>query len=167
MNKEERESLIWAYIDGNCDKGTYGYVANMIAGDAEWKATYDMLMAFHASVARDISEEEPSMRFTKNLMDTLQTAKISKPAHKYINMSVVRLITAILVLPGLIAVCYIFANFNNLPAQPARGSWSAATNLLSDKSTINMAFWACVPLLLLFFDLLIRSRRTSSSTENT
>lgn len=163
MNQEEREILIWEYIDGACDEKTRGYVADMIVRDTEWNETYNKLMSLNAAIVRNVPEDEPSMRFTKNITEALQNARIAKPARKYINISVIRLITAILLLPSIPVIGFIILNLVNTPAKESASSWAVATDLLNNHKITTLAMWLCIPLLLLFFDLLLTNRRRAAS----
>ncbi|MBS1774206.1 MAG: hypothetical protein JST82_15215 [Bacteroidetes bacterium] len=56
---------------------------------------------------RKLEAEQPSMRFTKNVMESIVGLQIAPSAGRYINLLVVRSIAALLVLSLVIACMYV------------------------------------------------------------
>lgn len=79
---------MWEYIDGLASTEEQSVISQLIASQRVWKEKYEEL-----SGLRDLffsSElEEPSMRFTKNVMEEIGRLKIHPAASSYINKRVV------------------------------------------------------------------------------
>lgn len=89
MNKEmEMEIRLWDYIDGTAPETEQQAVARLIADHAEWRAKYSELMEVHNLI--DLTElEQPSMRFTKNVMEEIAKYNIAPATKNYINNKII------------------------------------------------------------------------------
>lgn len=77
MTPEELETLLWDYADGRCTAEEATFVQQLLQKDAQWQARYEALRSFNESM--NVAElEQPSMRFTKNVMDAITQ---QKPVH--------------------------------------------------------------------------------------
>ena len=83
---EDRELRLWAYIDGLSTETSV--IERLIAENAEWRATYAELLEVHQLV-QETTLEEPSLRFTKNVMDEIARLQITPAAKEYINKKIV------------------------------------------------------------------------------
>ncbi len=83
---EEMEMRLWAYIDGVSDEPSV--LERLVAERAEWRAKYAELLDVHQLV-QEVALEEPSMRFTKNVMDQIARLQIAPAAKQYINKRVI------------------------------------------------------------------------------
>ncbi len=108
MNHEETELQIWEYIDGTCTAVERERISVLISTDAAWKQTYEVLAALHAAMATE--PEQPSLRFTKNVMESLAGIKIAHTAGSYINKYIVRSIAALFIIVITGTLVYAFAN---------------------------------------------------------
>jgi len=52
------------------------------------------LLAFNADISKSMELEQPSMRFTQNIMDAVATQHIAPATKKYINKTIIRGIAA-------------------------------------------------------------------------
>ena len=157
--KQEIEIQIWEYIDGICDDTTKEYVQHKIATDAEWKSLYRELLAQNASMPAYEELDQPSMRFTKNVMEAVGQAKIAPATRRYINPIVIRLISGFFILSVALVVIY---------ALTATGSTTEATPVfnfdkLFSSDVFNMLVWLNVVMALLFVDTLLRFRSEKHS----
>ncbi len=66
MNSIEEE--IWNYIDGNCTNSEKIEIELKIKANLQYNATYQELLLVHKEL-NDLEFEEPSMSFTRNVMD--------------------------------------------------------------------------------------------------
>ena len=82
------EAHIWEYIDGVSSEEEKSAIENLIAENAEWRAKYSELLQLHQMI-HSSELEEPSMRFTKNVMDQLSRLHIAPAAKNYINKKVI------------------------------------------------------------------------------
>jgi regulatory protein YycI of two-component signal transduction system YycFG len=84
----EIEARLWEYIDGFSDAGEKSAVEKLVAENAEWKAKYHELLEVHQSINL-VELEEPSLRFTKNVMEEIARLHINPAAKQYINNKVI------------------------------------------------------------------------------
>jgi hypothetical protein len=84
--REEMELRLWAYIDGISDEPAI--VEKLVAEQAEWRALYAELLDVHHLV-QETALEEPSLRFTKNVMEEIARLQIAPAAKKYINNRII------------------------------------------------------------------------------
>ena len=85
-NTEER---LWDYIDGTSSAEEKTVIEKLLADNAEWQAQYQELLNVH-QLMQASELEEPSMRFTKNIMDKIARVDIVPAAKNYINKNIIR-----------------------------------------------------------------------------
>ena len=83
---EELEFRLWAYIDGISEEPSV--IENLIAENAAWRSKYAELMEVHQLV-QHTTLDEPSLRFTKNVMEEIARLQITPAAKKYINTKII------------------------------------------------------------------------------
>ena len=82
------EERLWEYIDGMATPEERTVIDQMIEADTEWRAKYGELLETHQMM--QASElEEPSMRFTKNVMEEIALLQIAPAAKTYINKKII------------------------------------------------------------------------------
>ena len=82
------EARLWDYIDGVSNADEKSDIETLISENAAWRAKYSELLELHQMI--NSSElEEPSLRFTKNVMDEIARMHIAPAAKNYINKKVV------------------------------------------------------------------------------
>jgi hypothetical protein len=87
-NHPDIETRLWEYIDGGCNETERRDIENLIAENIQWKAKYAELLELNRMLG--LAElEEPSLRFTKNVMDEIARIQIAPAAKNYINNKVV------------------------------------------------------------------------------
>ena len=79
-NQQEMELQLWEYIDGSLLDAERNAVEKLIADNSFWKQRYHELLDLHQSINL-IELEQPSLRFTKNVMDEIARYQIA-PATK-------------------------------------------------------------------------------------
>lgn len=87
-NLEEMEVKLWEYIDGFSSDAEQSAIEKLVAENAEWKAKYHELLEVHQSL-RLAELEEPSLRFTKNVMEEIAKYHIAPATKTYINSKIV------------------------------------------------------------------------------
>lgn len=87
-NLDEIVPRIWHYIDGCCSAEEQLTIKQLIAENLAWKAAYQEVLRLHQHI--DLLElEQPSLRFTKNVMEEITRLHIAPAARQYINSKVV------------------------------------------------------------------------------
>jgi hypothetical protein len=83
------EERLWDYIDGTCDEEEKTFIEQLIATNLEWKAKYKELLDVHQLMG-NLELDQPSMRFTQNVMEEIGKYQIAPAAQSYINKKVIR-----------------------------------------------------------------------------
>ena len=83
---EEMEARLWAYIDGMSEEATL--IEKLVAENREWREKYAELLEVTNLVA-GLELEQPSLRFTKNVMEEIARFQIAPAAKEYINKKVI------------------------------------------------------------------------------
>ena len=83
------EERLWEYIDGISSAEEKTAIEQLIASHAEWKAKYHELLEVQ-TLMQSSELEEPSMRFTKNIMEEIAKLHIAPATKSYINKNIVR-----------------------------------------------------------------------------
>jgi hypothetical protein len=108
MNRQQNmDERLWDYIDGACSAEEKLFIEQLIAGNLEWKAKYEELLEVHALLGNHLELDEPSMRFTQNVMEEISKHHIAPAAKSYINKRIVWGIAAFFILS--IAGFFIYA----------------------------------------------------------
>jgi hypothetical protein len=87
-NLDEMEARLWEYIDGGPTAEERPAIEKLIADNAAWKARYHELLEVHQSLSF-VELEQPSLRFTKNVMEEITRYQIAPAAKTYINNKIV------------------------------------------------------------------------------
>lgn len=113
MNRElNMEERLWEYIDGACPAEERLFIEQLITDNREWKAKYDELLELHALLENHLELDEPSMRFTQNVMEEISKHYIAPAAKSYINKRVIGGIAAFFILSIIGFLIYGFAQIN-------------------------------------------------------
>lgn len=67
-NNFEIESKIWEYIDNTCSLDERKQIQQNIESENEWKEIFENISKIHNELQK-LTPEEPSLRFTQNVMD--------------------------------------------------------------------------------------------------
>ena len=78
--REQIEQHIWDYIDGLSTPQDKAMVEKFMQTDPAWKNLYDELNSLNISIQSTDMMEEPSMRFTRNVMDEVSRFRVAPPA---------------------------------------------------------------------------------------
>lgn len=86
QNIDER---LWEYIDGTCSPDERLFIDKLIATNQEWKTKYQELLELQNLLSHQLEQDEPSMRFTQNIMEAISKHHIAPAAKAYINKRVI------------------------------------------------------------------------------
>lgn len=123
---QEIEIRLWDYIDGTANAQEAMAIEKLVAENSDWRAKYQELLALHSLIdATDL--EEPSMRFTKNVMEEIARLHITPAAKNYINNKVIWGIGIFFI---TVIIGFLGYGFSQI-------DWSAANpqNTITDKIT--------------------------------
>jgi hypothetical protein len=84
-NLEER---LWSYIDGVCAEEEKSAIEKLLQSNLEWQRKYRELLDIH-QLLQSSELEEPSMRFTRNVMEEIARYQIAPATKTYINKKII------------------------------------------------------------------------------
>jgi len=82
------EERLWNYIDGVSSEDEKSLIEKLLASDAAFRAKYQELLGLHQLLGK-VELEEPSMRFTLNVMEEVAKYGVAKATGKYINKRII------------------------------------------------------------------------------
>jgi len=113
MNTEQNmDERLWEYIDGACPADEKLFIEQLIKDNREWKAKYDELLELQALLENHLELDEPSMRFTQNVMEEISKHYIAPAAKSYINKRIVWGIAGFFLLSIIGFLIYGFGQIN-------------------------------------------------------
>lgn len=112
--------MLWNYIDSHLNKDETSFVENLLKTDAAWKAKYDDLLDVHTLMLESIELDQPSMRFTQNVMEEISKLYITPATRNYINKNVIWGIGIFFLttIAGLLAYGFGQTNWSNTTPLP-------------------------------------------------
>ena len=165
MQQSSIQEQIWNYIDGSATAAEIIYVEKMLSA-------YHKQSELHQLLTNETDLEQPSMRFSKNVMDSL-AGITPKPATKtYVNKYIIRSIAAFFILT--IAATLIYAltqvnwntdggNTNLLPFDLNQISVPQLSIAKYFNSTVlNATLMVTLVLGLMFFDSFLRQKKSAA-----
>lgn len=122
FNHTGGEARLWEYIDGTSSAEERAALEKLLVTDPAWQAKYNELLEVH-ELMHSSELEEPSMRFTKNVIDDIAKMQIAPAAKVYINKNIIRgisicfmLLIGVFLLYGVIQLDWKSADGSFLPA---------------------------------------------------
>ena len=82
------EQQLWSYIDGVSSNEESSAIEKLIATNLEWKNKYHELLEIHQLMGA-VDLEQPSLRFTKNVMEEIAKLHIAPATKNYINKKII------------------------------------------------------------------------------
>jgi magnesium-transporting ATPase (P-type) len=87
-NKYNIDDRLWEYIDGLSSIDEKFKIEKLLESNQQWKDKYHELLELHQLVQSSVLEE-PSMRFTKNVMEEIAKYHIAPATKSYINKKII------------------------------------------------------------------------------
>lgn len=87
-NQQPAEERLWNYIDGVCSSEEKSAIEILIESNIEWQKKYRELLQLHQLI-NGTELEEPSMRFTKNVMEEISKHQVAPAAKNYIDKKII------------------------------------------------------------------------------
>ena len=82
------DDRLWEYIDGVSSADERSAIEKLLETDQQWKEKYNELLELHQLV-QSSTLEEPSLRFTKNVMEGIAKYQIAPATRTYINNKII------------------------------------------------------------------------------
>ena len=163
MSSEEIEIQLWEYIDGTCGEADRQRIAALIAVNPTWKKQYEEIVALQAGISSSLELEQPSMRFTKDVMEVIAKTNIAPATKQYINKTVIRGIAAffIVTITVLLGYALVTTNYTSAPSSSKLNlDWLSG---IFTSTTFNTVIGINIILGLLLADTLLRKRKKTES----
>jgi len=87
-NKKNIDDRLWEYIDGSNSVEEKSAIEKLIETNKQWKEKYHELLELHQLV-QSSALEEPSLRFTKNVMEEIAKYQIAPATKAYVNNKII------------------------------------------------------------------------------
>jgi len=113
------EQRIWDYLDNNCSVKEREEIQALILSDPDYKTVYQELKAINDSL-KGVELDEPSMSFTRNVMDKIKTEPVPGSIQSIIDKRIIRGITYFFLFTILALLVMLFSQVDwssNLPEQ--------------------------------------------------
>ena len=90
MNTEQpMEDRLWNYIDGLASPAEKSAIEALLTVNREWQDKYNQLLNVHRLLDSS-GLDEPSMRFTRNVMEEIARFHVAPATKTYINKNIIR-----------------------------------------------------------------------------
>jgi hypothetical protein len=165
MNEEINvEEKLWSYIDGSLNTEEASFVEKLLQSDTEWKEKYNDLLEVHMLMLKSIELDQPSMRFTQNVMEEISKLYITTATSSYINKNVIRGIGLFFLttIAGLLAYGFGQTNWSGSSTLPgidklelSHVDWSKFYN----NSYTNMFIMVNIVLSLMLLDMYLTKKK--------
>lgn len=124
--QQQMEDQLWDYIDGLSTASEKSEIEKLIDSNIEWQTKYRELLEIHSLVAAT-ELDEPSMRFTKNVMEEIAKYQVAPATKSYINKKIIWGIGGFFLTTIVGFLVFIFSQVK------ITGGKSSATSELIDK----------------------------------
>lgn len=119
---EEIEPKLWEYIDGFCSVQEKSAIEQLITENAEWRSKYQELLQVHEMI-QSTELEQPSLRFTKNVMEEIAKFHIAPATKRYINNKIIYGIAAFFITIVIGFIIYAFSQVNWSQASDSKSTF--------------------------------------------
>jgi hypothetical protein len=106
------ETRLWDYIDGLSSAEERSFIEKLIAENIEWRRKYHELLDVHQLMQQHIELDEPSMRFSQNVMEAIAHERIAPAASSYLKKPVIRVIAAFFLISFVAMIIYVGAKLD-------------------------------------------------------
>jgi hypothetical protein len=88
LGDEAMEDRLWEYIDGSVSVEERTVIEKLLMDNRQWKDKHQELLEIHQLV-HSSELEEPSLRFTKNVMEEIAKYQIAPATRTYIDKKII------------------------------------------------------------------------------
>jgi len=152
------EEQIWDYIDGGLSDKEQEALAKKIADDNEYATVYVEMLELHSLMA-SVELDEPSMSFTRNIMDKVNLETAPLVLKTRVDKRIIYSLSAVF-LVAMVSVSWFAVAHTDFPAL-ALPSFNITMNLqqLVSPLSLQIFFYIDILLALLYVDRLYRSKK--------
>jgi ABC-type glycerol-3-phosphate transport system permease component len=105
-----RETQLWSYIDGTDTKEERKVTEAMLASDSSFYALYTELKSLNSFVESELAIDEPSMSFTRNVMDAIEHVPKPLPLKTKVSNTIIYAIAGVFAVSLVSLLAYAFAS---------------------------------------------------------
>lgn len=168
LGHDDIDARLWEYIDGAGTAEERSVIDKLIAADLEWKQKYQQLLDTQ-QLLKSAELEEPSMRFTKNIMEEISRYHIAPATKNYINKKIIWGIGAFFITIIVVFTVYMLSQLDwsssgsnsALPVDIPRIDFSKMFN----NTIVNIFMMLNVVLGLMFLDRYLDNKRKAAHKE--
>jgi len=159
------EQHVWEYLDGTCSEQDHKKIEHLIENDPVYKAAYAELQVLHLDLSQ-IDLEEPSMSFTRNVMEKVAAAPAPGSIRSLVDKRIIYSIAAFFALSMMMMLVFALSQIDwSQPASSVLPEYEIPkVNYLSfmDGTFFRMFLFADLILGLYFLDSIMRKRMLSN-----
>ncbi|SDM06447.1 hypothetical protein SAMN05421813_105136 [Daejeonella rubra] len=160
------EQRIWDYLDGTGTDQEREFTKQLIGSDSEFRALYEELRSIHLSVS-SLDLDEPSMSFSRNVMDKIQLEPVPGSVKSLIDKRVIYGITAffLITITALLGVLFYQTDWTQQSGldMPEYKLPEFDTSNYVNSTTINIFFFTDIIIVLYLFDGFLSKRPNSKA----
>ncbi len=164
MNTQQMDEMIWNYIDGTAAADDVVVTEKMIAADATWRSKYQELKEVHQLLQTELELEQPSLRFSKNVMEQIQGLTPAPATNQYVNKTIIRSIAFFFIISIVSFLIYGFTLIDWSPASTTT-TYKIPTvdyTAMFSSTWINVVLMITVVLGLMLMDGYLRRKRKTA-----
>lgn len=158
------EERIWDFIDGKSNPNEIIEISRLLETNPDWQKAYATMLDMHTTFL-ETTLEEPSMRFSKNVMEEIAKHKISPSTKSYVNKKIIYGIAGffLIIIGGMLAYLFTQIDYSQqgsitIPANLPNMSidWTSYAN----STTLNIFLIIDTVLALILLDKYLQKRKT-------
>jgi len=113
MNTEQQmEARLWDFIDGNIQPEERSFVEDLLNTNQQWREKYAELLQVHTLMQESLDLHEPSMSFTRNVMEEISRLQITPASKKYLNEKIIWALGGFFLISVVAFIVYAFRQAN-------------------------------------------------------
>ena len=137
-------------------------MANLIATDTHWAHTYQQLLALHHALPQQANIDQPSMRFSKNVMEAITHTSMARATRHYVNPVIIKSISAFFILSFIAILGYAVFTTEGETDVIHLPAFNFAR--VFNSTLFHTIAWINIVLGLLLLDMFLRKKKLASSS---
>jgi hypothetical protein len=151
-----QEEQLWNYIDGNCSEMDREAIEARLATDMLFNNLYQQLLDLNQIIAEETEIDEPSMSFTRNVMDKVQTEIAPVKLRTRVDSRIIYAIGGFFSITLLSILVYAFAVTDFTLGKVVQFDFDADIDKLIDPTVMMVFLFVNAGLLLVYLDFYLR-----------
>ncbi|WP_454871218.1 hypothetical protein [Pseudocnuella soli] len=164
-SNEERDFLLWRYLHQYVNEQELSILQQQLADNQEWQDAFDAIQLEEQRFSL-LETETPSLRFTKNVMESIEQKSIVQPANSYVNTRMIKWIGGSFIATIIILLVYAFSQVQwtgntdkNTAPSLKLPTVSVNWNFISNHSLLYGCFAIVIVCLFVLADKFLMSKR--------